>query len=290
MKPALTVEEQLTLLKSRNLIFEREDEADNTLSLNNYYRLSGYWRNFQIDPKNGNNDFKEGVKFEKILEIYNLDFQLRNLLLKGIGIFEVSFRSKLSYYIAHSQEQGMYSYLTAETYTDKVSKGEKVEDLLFKINKELEISKEISIAHYRAKKETVPIWAAVEVLGFGTISKMFSRWKNRDVVKNVYRDFEFFRLLREYDNIFTTLRALTQLRNLCAHQARIWNKKVITTVVDKDYLKKFGESEPRAQWRVISALMWLVDGVKSNNEYSKELLNLCKSNDDFYKGLIEPNL
>jgi abortive infection bacteriophage resistance protein len=97
-------------------------------------------------------------------------------------------------------------------------------------------------------------------------------------------------LLRDYDNIFTTLRALAQLRNLCAHQARIWNRRVITQVVDNDYLKKFGNSEARAQWRVISALMWLVDGINKNDEYSAEVLALCRSNPEFYEGLINPNL
>jgi len=52
MKPTLTLHEQINLLKSRGLIFNDKDDIENILFRHNYYRLSGYWRKFQIDPKN----------------------------------------------------------------------------------------------------------------------------------------------------------------------------------------------------------------------------------------------
>ena len=290
MKPALTLTEQLNLLQSRNLIFKNEYETENILYQHNYYRLSGYWRKFQTDPKNGKDKFKDGTTFEEILEIYNLDSQLRNLLSKGIGIFEVCFRSNFVYWMSHSEKNGMYSYLCLDSYDNRIFKNEKLDDLLIKINRELNTSKEMCIEHYKKREESIPVWAASEVLGFGTISKMYSRWKNRDVVKKVYREFEVFRHIGDYDNIFTVIRALVHLRNLCSHQARIWNKRVVAQVLDRNYLKKFGSSSERAQWKIISVLMLLVDNINKNDEYSKEVLNLCKSNDEFYRGLTEPNL
>jgi len=51
-----------------------------------------------------------------------------------------------------------------------------------------------------------------------------------------------------------------------------------------------GHSKERAQWRIISILMLLHDEINLNNGLSNEVLNLCKQNDDFYNGLIEPSL
>jgi abortive infection bacteriophage resistance protein len=80
------------------------------------------------------------------------------------------------------------------------------------------------------------------------------------------------------------------LRNLCAHQSRIWNRKLNYQVINKKYFQRFGVSEAKSQWRIISVLMALVDEINQHNNYSNDVLRLCKQNDEFYKGLIEPTL
>jgi abortive infection bacteriophage resistance protein len=66
---------------------------------NNYYRLSGYWRKYQINHEEGENKFVDNTTLEKIVEIYELDALLRNILQKSIGIFEICFCSKLYSYL-----------------------------------------------------------------------------------------------------------------------------------------------------------------------------------------------
>jgi hypothetical protein len=36
--------------------------------------------------------------------------------------------------------------------------------------------------------------------------------------------------------------------------------------------------------------MLLVDEINQNNDYSKEILSLCRKNEEFYGGLVEPTL
>jgi len=287
MKSALTTTGFIDLLKSRKLTLEDEENAKKLLLHNNYYRLSGYWRKYQINPDKDENDFVNGITFEKIFEIYDLDTKLRCLLQKGLGIFEICFRSVFAYHAANAEECGMFSYLEQNTYTDKISKNEKPEDLLAAIKKELGRSNEKYLTHYRNINEKVPIWAAVEVLSFGTISKMYSRWTNKNVLKEIGKS---FRILKDYEHTAKILRSLVNLRNLCAHQSRIWNRRLIFQVPDRDDLQVFGKSEERAQWRIISILMLLVDEINQNNEYSNEILELCRQNSEFYKGLTEPTL
>jgi abortive infection bacteriophage resistance protein len=287
MKPAQTISEMIKLLKTRNLIFADEQKAENFLFQNNYYRLSGYWRKYQINPENGDKNFEDSTNFEKILAVYELDALLRNLLQKGLGIFEICFRSKFAYYMAHSELRGQFLYLRHNSYNDKISKNEKPEDLLVSIEKELSRSNEECVMRYKSKNEDIPVWAAVEVLSFGTISKMYSRWQNKETVKKVSQS---FKSLKEYEHTANIVRSLVNLRNLCAHQARIWNRRLTIPVIDRNYLQKFGVSNGRSQWRIISILMLLTDEINQNDNYSKEILNLCSQNEEFYEGLLDPSI
>ncbi|MDR2579874.1 MAG: Abi family protein [Fibromonadaceae bacterium] len=287
MKTAKTIAELIELLESRSLIFADERKAENFLLQNNYYRLSGYWRRYQTCPDKGDNGFADGTSFEKVVGIYRLDASLRNYLQNGLGVFEICFRSKFAYYMAHSEANGQFLYLHQSSYGNKVSKNEKPDDLLTSIKKELNRSKEKCVIHYKRKNEDIPIWAAVEVLSFGTVSKMYSRWTNKEVIKKVSQSFSLF---KSYESTIHIIRSLVNLRNLCAHQARIWNRELIFQVASKTYLQKFGVSKERSQWRIISILMLLVDGINQNNEYSRDILKLCRQEEEFYAGLTSPTL
>jgi abortive infection bacteriophage resistance protein len=288
MKPIITITEQIELLKSQNLIFGDESKAEQFLQHNNYYRLSGYWQKYQIDHDKGKNNFVDNTTFEQIIAIYELDVLLRNILQKGIVILEVSFRSKFAYYMAHSAPNGQLLYHEHNSYNNKISKDEKPGDLLKKINKEIErsIDKSVTLPYQRVKD--IPILISIEMLSFNTVSRMYSRWINREINKKVSGDFKLF---KDYGCSIKVIRYMVVLRNMCAHQERIWNKRlVIDQVVDKEYLQKFGPSNKASQWRVISILMALVDDINRNQSYSQDVMNLCKQNEEFFKGLIEPIL
>jgi abortive infection bacteriophage resistance protein len=285
MKSIKTIPEQIEILKSRNLIFEDESKAEQFLLGNNYYRLTGYWRKYQINSGEGENKFVDNTTLEKIVEIYELDILLRNILQKGIGIFEVCFRSRFAYYTAISDLNGLL-YSKPDSYINKIAENESRDKLLAKINKEIEYSNERFIEDYK-KDGNIPIWVAIEVLGFGTVSKMYSLWANKEVTKQVIKNFNLF---KDYYSTRHIIRSLVDLRNSCAHQKRIWDRRLIAQVLDKKYLQKFGPSDERSQWRIISILMSLVDEINRNQNYSEDVLNLCKQNEEFYKGLIKPTL
>jgi abortive infection bacteriophage resistance protein len=287
MKQLKTVAEQVELLKSSNLIIADESAAERFLLENNYYRLSGYWCRYQKASYNNGDDFTDGATFEKIVAIYELDARLRNLLQKGIGIFEINFRSKFAYFMALSEPNGSLSYLQRSSYNNNISNNENFDDLLEKIKDELRRSNEKNIRHYKSINEDIPIWAAVEILSFSTVSKMYSRWINKDVVKKTIHGYKIF---KDYESARRIIRSMVYLRNLCAHQARLWNRESVVQVTNKKYLQRFGDSQERSLWRIISILMLLLDEINQNNSYSQGLLNLCKPNDEFYKGLIEPTL
>ena len=294
MKPPKSIPEQIEILKKRKLIIEDEAKAEEILLKYNYYRLSGYWRKYQINPKEEENDFKDNITFEQIVAIYELDTSLKSLLQKGIGIFEVCFRTRFAYHTALS---GKCLYLNPDSYNNKVIKDKQLKELIEEINIEIKRSKEKFIKHSITKYGEVPIWAAVEVLSFGTISKMYFSWADKKVIQDISSSFKVFkgREISKY-----TIHSLVMLRNLCAHYARIWNRRVIVPVTTRNHLeenprdlkRKVQQKDfnKRYHWGIISILMALVDEINKDKNFSNSVNELCKSNEEFFKGLIDPTL
>ena len=54
------------------------------------YRLSGYAREFQIDPRYGDDRFAADVSFEEIKEIVEIDSKMRVLLLEQLSVVEIA--------------------------------------------------------------------------------------------------------------------------------------------------------------------------------------------------------
>lgn len=89
-KPAIDVDKQIELLKSRNLIISNINYAKTILSNITYYRLSSYMKFFQKDDK-----FYENVNFEDITYLYNFDKDLKSLIFENIRILEIALRAKI---------------------------------------------------------------------------------------------------------------------------------------------------------------------------------------------------
>ncbi|WP_170169567.1 Abi family protein [Plantibacter flavus] len=106
------------MLEARGLV----DEAGHlprARMTHGYFRLSGYWRYFQIDPSAGRNAFLHGTEFLEVLDIYRLDAELRNLLLEGISEVEVALRASLIANLCTPGGLGT-EYLQETTYSDRV--------------------------------------------------------------------------------------------------------------------------------------------------------------------------
>ena len=93
-KPFKTIDEMSSLLvQRRGLVCSSIDELKNFLERVNYYRFSGYAREFQHAPKYGDNNFMDGVSFQQIVNLMEMDSKLRHLLLEQLGIIEIAIKS-----------------------------------------------------------------------------------------------------------------------------------------------------------------------------------------------------
>ena len=83
-----------------------------------------------------------------------------------------------------------------------------------------ENERELFVKHHHTKYQSnFPIWVAVEVLSFSTLSMMFKNLHNQDkqtISKEHYSmDFKY---------IESWLYTLTMIRNICAHHGRLYGK------------------------------------------------------------------
>ena len=98
------------------------------------------------------------------------------------------------------------------------------QDNLIRIRQEVNRSKEDFIQEHFAKyddPEFPPVWKVLEVVSFGTLSKLFYNIKDTTVKKKVAKSFH----LPQYIYLESWIKSAVILRNACAHHSRLWNKR-----------------------------------------------------------------
>lgn len=101
-KAALSFEQQIDHLISRNLIVRDRASAVLILSSTNYYRFSAYWFPFRMRDATGlvTGHLVPGTTFEAVVELYEFDRQLRLFVLDAIERVEVALRTQIALYVA----------------------------------------------------------------------------------------------------------------------------------------------------------------------------------------------
>ena len=250
-KLVTTVEGQVNLLKSRGLIITDENLAKHYLSNISYYRLAGYWWPMQADKIN--HFFKPNSRFEDVIGLYNFDRELRLLLFDVIERIEISLRTRLIYHLSH--EHGFWWFENIDLF---INSRELIKTLSF-LEEELERSKDIFIKdHLKRYKEDLrfpPSIKVLEITSFGTLSKLYGNLKHTLKSKDL--------IAKEFGTVNHTflpswLQSIAQIRNICAHHGRLWNKNLPGT---PNLLPK-----PPHPW---------ISDVPSSKEYHKLYIHLC---------------
>lgn len=230
-KPHLSFEDQLNLLEHRGLIVDSREDAVRNLSVIGYYRLSAYWYQWRVRPEGHVEHidipfdaFEGGHSFEEAVDLYSFDRQLRLIILDAIERIEVAVRVQMAYIVGRRNP-------TAHTDPSCLgSKGCKLrpnsqqtyfEEFRDRCVAQLEKSSEVFANHYRLRYEqVVPIWVAVELWDFGTMS-MFCQLMMTDDRMELAAAFE----LPEHKMMANWLVVINHLRNMCAHHSRLFRRR-----------------------------------------------------------------
>ena len=214
-KPYSSPKQIVQILKSRGMLMEDEHKVESYLLNIGYHRLSAYIFPFYKSPKS-NLILKEGTTFEQVLTLYRFDKKLRILLFNEIEKIEVAIRSVLAN--IGCQELGDRYWITKPEY---FANEDKFNQTLAVLEKELASSKEDYIENFRRNyvENYPPAWMITEVLSFGNLNYIYSNIANNRLMKRIS---DYFGLKPQ---VFTSwLTVLANLRNMCCHHARVWNR------------------------------------------------------------------
>ena len=215
-KPSLTIDQQIDQWVNRGLNVPDRPKAEHYLSVISYYRLSAYTLPFQ----NGNPDhqFQAGVSFQHVLDLYVFDRELRLLILDAVERIEVALRASMTNVLA--QRHGPHAYMDAGIFDTRYNHDWLLEQIRRKCD---DYNAETFIAHYRntyTAPELPPVWMVMEILTFKEVSVLFSKLRNKQDKQEIA---EFWgvpdAVLRSW------FRAISDLRNICAHHSRTWNRE-----------------------------------------------------------------
>ena len=210
-KPVLSFRQQVELLESRGLVIDNRALAEAALADTNYYRLSAYWIPFQQER----DIFRPGTAFEDIRALYEFDQKLRIGVVQGLERFEIAFRTTAANYLADTY--GPFAHADSANFDPSFNHAAWYGKLVEEITR----ARETFIDHYKAKYEgfpALPIWMAVEVMSFGSLSYLYRGMKRRD------RESISTRFDAAEPVMVSWLHTLVYIRNLCAHHSRLWNR------------------------------------------------------------------
>ncbi len=220
-KPALSIAEQTARLQQRGLQFTDDARVQHYLTYIGYYRLSAYWLPFELPAPDGqprSHQFRPGTSFEQVLSLYIFDRQLRLLVMEAIERIETAIRTHWAHALA--TRYGPHAHMDAALFKSPWQHASDIAHMAA----DLQDSSETFIAHYRrqySEPYLPPIWAVVETLSLGALSRWFKATKSTDAKREIAKSLG----MPTIEVLEQVLHALTPVRNVCAHHGRLWNRR-----------------------------------------------------------------
>ncbi len=270
-KPAMSLPDQLTLLKSRGMLVADDAHAIHYLGVINYYRLAAYWLPYESD--HATHQFKQGTQFEDILDDYGFDREFRLLINDAIERVEVAIRTQVAYQM--SLNYGSHFLLNGSKFKDQA----KHLQMLGKLQSDIQSSKEVFIKHFRDKYSDAlpPAWATVEIMTLGQLSKWFAQIGSGADRNLIARYFNFDEI-----QLVSFLHHLAIIRNISAHHGRLWNREFSFTFKiprhrPKALLSSMNPATQKKIYNTLTVLAYFLDNISPNHHWRSKLKDLMRA-------------
>lgn len=207
-----TLDEQIAILRNKNLIIDNEEYAKDILLRENYFFINGY--RYLFMKSTTDKSYIDGTNFREIYALFNFDRQLRNILFKNILILENNIKSIMSYELSKRYGFKEKNYLNANNFTKDPKRSKQVNDLLRKIKRQINVngSQHAATQHYQNNYGYIPLWVVVKVLSFGIVGELYTILKEEDQQAIA----EVFNV--DVESFLVYLPIVANYRNLCAHE------------------------------------------------------------------------
>lgn len=214
-KPHATAAQRIAHLSSRGLVIADPNTAAHEIELIGYERLRIYFLSRRQLAVPGR-PFFPGISDQHILRLYDCDMRLRDVSFAAVGQFELLLRNTISE--ALSDAHGSHPYDAIGAFRDGAARLDALQTLVGVYAR----SKDQRAKHYRqtySDPVLPPIWTMKEFLTFGAAARLF-QCLNGTIKTKIATQFGV-----RSDLIFTSwLECLVDLRNICAHHDRLFNR------------------------------------------------------------------
>ncbi len=207
-KPPLSISDQIKRLEKRNVCFSDRQNAEEYMRIHNYYSVCGYV-----------NYFKKKVDFLEVIQLMEFDKALRIHCFGAILELETSLRSIIAYEL--SLRFGAFCLDKEEDIYQLSGNKKKIINSMDNILKRKHKDQALLYFTENYNNPYPPIWILVEAFSLGELSILFSslKTKNKKVIAKT--------IGLAHWQLESWFKTITELRNVCAHHNRLWNRKFV---------------------------------------------------------------
>ena len=221
------------------LIYKLEDEkkleisdhdyAIKLLKEHSYFALISRYKG-PFKQKNGT--YKIHVSIQDIYALYLFDDALRALFLQYILKIEKHMKSLISYSFCEAYGEEQQHYLNATKYNYTPMNQDDVNELITRLTKITNDPPNYPyIRHQKQQHGNIPLWVMMKALTLGTVSKLYS-FLPQSIQHNVSKEFEYV----HEGMLVQMLDLLARVRNVCAHNERLFDYKYQKGTIDDTYV------------------------------------------------------
>lgn len=220
MKTATTLDQQISLLRKRDVEIPDEDKAKECLLDIGYYRLGSYLFPFELSyPTHDERTHKckQGTNLKDAVDLYYFDFDLRIILIRYITRIEVAFRTYITYKLSNKFLQSPTWFVDPSVVNYRFI--DDFQDIYNHINKKPVIKRHHS---KYINDKYAPAWKTLEYMTLGDMASLYKNLKNIDDKSEICQHFGV-RQSRIFENYIETIRLV---RNTCAHGGVLFDIKL----------------------------------------------------------------
>jgi abortive infection bacteriophage resistance protein len=265
MKRAITVEQQIELLKNRGMQIDiSEEKAKEILNDVGYFRLGFYCFPFETNypnKKHRTHQYRQGTKFSDAVLLYYFDVDLRNILSRYINRIEINFRTNLIYRVSNQyihcnawfvdpavMDKRFIEKFDTEFYTEK-----------FKKNPVIKLHHKKYI-----NDKYAPAWKTLEFFTFGTMMYLYKNIKNKQLRQDIAAQYNI-RNEKILENYFDRI---VEIRNLCAHGNVLFDYTLTQRLVNGPALKVTNNSF--RLYSAIKVIQYILTSISANRAKDME--------------------
>ena len=226
-KNFLSVPQLIQKLTADGMIIPSQTDAEEAFTSIGYYRLRGYFYHlFDRTTK----QYVPGTNLSDILKLYNFDTELSHLIFEYLSKIEVALRVRFVNAFQPTQDSLVLN--DPSVFKDKNNYWKNQSSVASEIAR----SSDVFIAHnFNNHDGAIPLWASVEIMSFGTLSKLIKNMKTgpSSAFSAIIQSYKYKNvngnLVNPSQDMFTSwIQAVSVMRNICAHNSRIYNRTINT--------------------------------------------------------------